>query len=195
MLLNQIFLYKNGSRNYIYLVVSGDRTLFTNEETSAGKKYDKTLICQMIDFLIDNIHIKIDNHLLRQHFGISMGTNYAPLLANLFSYSYEVEFLRSMSKTNKKMTKAFNLTSRYIENLIINNPRFKQFLKVIWAVSETLEQRNVVSYLDLLIGILNGDLVCSILTRGMHLISILSIFLTYLGVFQLPQVMVQRSHS
>ena len=44
-------------------------------------------------------------------------------------------------------------------------------------VSETSESRNVVSCLDLLIDISNGDLVCSIfnLTRGMHLISILSI--------------------
>ena len=54
MLVNQIFLYKNGSRRYKHLVVNGDRTFFTNEETSAGKKYDETLICQMIDFLIHN---------------------------------------------------------------------------------------------------------------------------------------------
>ena len=52
------------------------------------------------------------------------------LLANLFLYSYEVEFLRSMNKSNKKLAKAFNLTSRYTDDLIsINNPRFKQFLK------------------------------------------------------------------
>ena len=48
----------------------------------------------------------------------------------------------------------------------MNNPRFKQFLKDIYpkelVVSKTLESRNVVSYLDLLIDISNGDLVCSI---------------------------------
>ena len=32
-------------------MVNGDRT-------SAGKKHDETLICQMIGFLIDNIYIK-----------------------------------------------------------------------------------------------------------------------------------------
>ena len=88
-------------------MVSGDRTFFTNEETSSGKKYDETLICQMIDFLIDNIYIKIGNHLFRQCIGIPMGTNGAPLLASLFLYSYEVEFLRSMKKSNKKLAKAF----------------------------------------------------------------------------------------
>ena len=91
-------------------MVSGDRTLFTNEETSADKKYGETLICQMIDFLIDNIYItEIGNHLFRQYIGIPMGTNSAPLLANLFLYSYEAEFLRSMKKSNKKLAKAFNL--------------------------------------------------------------------------------------
>ena len=83
MLVNQTFLYKNGSRRCKHLVTNGDGTFFTDVETSAGKKYDETLICQMIVFLIDNIYIKICNHLFWQ----CMGTNYASLLANLFLYS------------------------------------------------------------------------------------------------------------
>ena len=76
-------------------------------------------------------------------------------------------FLRSMKKSNKKLAKTFNLTSRYIDDIVsINNPRFKQFLKDSCpeelVVSETSESRNIVSYLDLLIDISKGDLVCSI---------------------------------
>ena len=93
MLVNQTFFYKNESRRYKHLVVNGDRTFFTNEETSVGKKYDKTLICQ----IIDNIYIKMFNHLFRQCIGIAMGTNCVPLLPNLFLYSYE--FLRSQMKS------------------------------------------------------------------------------------------------
>ena len=75
-----------------------------------------------------------------------------------------------MKKSNKKLAKVFNLTSRYIHDLIcINNPRFKQFRKDIYlkelVVSETSESRNIVSYLDLLIDISNGDLVCSIFDK------------------------------
>ena len=71
-----------------------------------------------------------------------------------------------MKKSNKKLANTFNLTSRYIDDLIsVNNPRFKQFLKHIYpeelVVSETSESRNVGSYLDLLIDISNCDLVCS----------------------------------
>ena len=76
-----------------------------------------------------------------------------------------------MKKSNKKLAKAFNLTSRYTDDLIsINNStRFNHFLKDICpeelVVSETSESRNVVSYLDLLIDISNGDLVCSIFDK------------------------------
>ena len=161
MLVNETFPYKNGSRRYKHLVVNGDRTFFTNVKTSASKKYDETLICQMIGLLIDNICIKIGNHLFPQCIGISMGTNCAPLLANLFLYPYEVEFLRSMKKSNKKFAEAFNLSSCSIDDLIsINNPRFKQFLKDIYP-----ESRSVLSYLDLLIDISNRDLVCSMFDK------------------------------
>ena len=81
----------------------------------------------------------------------------------------------------------------------MNNPRFDQFPKDIYpeelVVSETSESRNVVSYLDLLIYISNGDLVCSIFDKRDALISILSIFLTYLGTFQQPLLRVHTSHS
>ena len=69
--------------------------------------------------------------------------------------------------SNIKLAKTFKLKSGYTDDLIsINGPRFKQFLKDVYpeepVVSETSESRNVMSYLDLLIYISNGDLVCSI---------------------------------
>ena len=116
--------------------------------------------------MLDNIYIKIGNHLFWQCIGISMGRKCAPLWANLSIYIYEVEFLRSMKDSNRKLVKTFNLTSCYIDDLVgINNPWFKQFLKDIYpeelVVSETTELSNVVSYLDLLMDISDGDLVCS----------------------------------
>ena len=57
-------------------------------------------------------------------------------------------------------------------------------------VSETSDSRNVVSYLDLLI-----DLVCSIFDKRDAFDFNIVIFLTYLGMFQQPQLMVHTSHS
>ena len=75
--------------------------------------------------------------------GIPMGTNCAPLLADLFLYSYENEFLDKLIKERKrKLARKFNLSYRYINDLIsFNNKRFKEFISDIYlkelAISET----------------------------------------------------------
>jgi hypothetical protein len=48
----------------------------------------------MLEFLIDNIFVSFGGILFQQVVGIPIGTNCAPLLADLFVYSYESEFLR-----------------------------------------------------------------------------------------------------
>jgi hypothetical protein len=49
--------------------------------------------------------------------GIPMGTNCAPLLADLFLYSYESEFLQKLIKDKKiHEARAFNFTYRYIDD-------------------------------------------------------------------------------
>ena len=92
--------------------------------------------------------------------GIPMGTNCAPLLADLFLYSYENdyenEFLDKLIKEGKrKLARRFNLSYRYIDDLIsFNNKRFKEFISDIYpkelTISETTESTSVASYLDLL---------------------------------------------
>jgi hypothetical protein len=42
------------------------------------------LIKGMLDFLIDNIYVVFRDHVFQQSVGIPMGTNCAPLLADLF---------------------------------------------------------------------------------------------------------------
>jgi hypothetical protein len=47
-----------------------------------------------------------------------MGTNCAPLLADLFLYSYESEFLQKLVKDKKiHEARAFNFTYRYIDDV------------------------------------------------------------------------------
>ena len=69
----------------------------------------------MNEFLMDNIYVRFDGQLFRQMVGIPMGTNCAPLLADLFLYSYENEFLDKLVKEGKrKLARRFNLSYRYI---------------------------------------------------------------------------------
>ena len=110
----------------------------------------------MIEFLVDNIYVRFGGQLFRQMVGIPMGTSCAPLLADLFLYSYENEFLDKLIKEGKrKLARRFNLSYRYIDDLIsFNNKRFKEFISDIYpkelTISETTESTSVASYLDLL---------------------------------------------
>ena len=55
-----------------------------------------------------------------------MGTNCAPLVADLFLYCYERDFMDSLNHDNQAdVIEAFNSTSRYLDDLLnIDNPYF-----------------------------------------------------------------------
>jgi hypothetical protein len=84
-----------------------------------------------------------------------MGTNCAPLLADLFLYSYESEFLQKLVKDKKiHEARAFNFTYRYIDDVLsINDSRFAKFLPLIYPperkVKETTDTASSASFLDL----------------------------------------------
>jgi hypothetical protein len=60
-----------------------------------------------------------------------MGTNSVPLLADLFLYSYEVEFIQKfLHERNKPLAVAFNSTFRYIDVLSINNDQFHSYVSM-----------------------------------------------------------------
>ena len=62
--------------------------------------YTADNICKMIEFLVDNIFVQFGGCLFRQLIGIPMGTNCAPLLADLFRYSYENVLLDNMIRSD-----------------------------------------------------------------------------------------------
>ena len=64
--------------------------------------------------------------LYRQIVGISMGTNCAPFVADLFLFCYERDFMLSPSDNYQTdISETFNSTSRYLDDLLnIDNPYF-----------------------------------------------------------------------
>ena len=83
-----------------------------------------------------------------------MGTNCAPLLADLFLYSYESEFLQKLVNDKKiHEARALHFTYRYIDDVLsINNSRFAEFLPLIYPpeleVKETTDTASSASFLD-----------------------------------------------
>ena len=75
-------------------------------------------VCKALTFLLDNICIRFGSKLYRQIVGIPMGTNCAPLVADLFLFCYERDFMLSLSQDNQSdVIEAFNSTSRYLDDL------------------------------------------------------------------------------
>ena len=101
-------------------------TYFVKHHTDSIMKYNEEDIARMLVFLIDNIFVQFAGNIYQQTVGIPMGTNCAPLLADLFLYSYEAEFIQQLLKDGKKnVAKNFNFTFRYIDDVLsINNYDF-----------------------------------------------------------------------
>ena len=99
--------------------------------------------------------MQFGGRLFHQAIGIPMGTNCAPLLADLFLYSYENEFLDNMIRSgHRRLARSFNLCYRYIDDLIVfNNKKFLDYLKEIYPSQLTVEKANksdhLADYLDL----------------------------------------------
>ena len=72
-----------------------------------------------------------------------MGTNCVPLFGDLFLYSYEADFIQEglLKKNEKKLTRSFNFTFRYIDDVLsLNNSRFGDFVDRIYPIE--LEIKN-----------------------------------------------------
>ena len=123
----------------------------------------------MLGFLVDNIYIVFGDQVFQQTAGIPMGTNCAPLLADLFLYLYEAEFVQKLLRdNNKKLAVSFNHTFRYIDDVLsINNHNFHNYVHLIYPdeleIKDTTESDKSASYLDILLSIdSNGRLTTSL---------------------------------
>ena len=107
----------------------------------------------MLEFLIDNIFVMFGGRVFQQTVGIPMCTTCAPLLADLFLYSYEADLIQGLPKKNeKKLARSFNFTFHYIDDVLsLNNSRFGDFVDRIYPIEleikDTIDTDRSASYL------------------------------------------------
>jgi hypothetical protein len=71
---------------------------FVNSHSKANNTNKQGEIIQMLDFLIDNIFVLFGGRVFQQTIGFPMGTNCAPLLAELFLDAYGADFFQGLSR-------------------------------------------------------------------------------------------------
>ena len=150
-----------------YICCNNERAFFSNEKDKY-KRYTYWTCDEMIDslnFLLDNIYIRFGEKIYRQVVGIPMGTNCAPLIADLFLYCYESQFMAKLHKDSTKsdLIDKFNNTYRYLDDIFaLNNSDFFIHTYDIYPRELTLNKANNDSsncpFLDLDISISQSQL-------------------------------------
>jgi hypothetical protein len=87
-IIDNCFVNKNGIQKYKFLMI-GKNIYFVRHHSDNPYKYSDADIKGMLGFLVDNIYVVLGDRVFQQSAGIPMGTNCAPLLADLFLYSIE----------------------------------------------------------------------------------------------------------
>ena len=135
---------------------------FTSSDQSRYTLWSCQNVCDALSYLLDNIYIRFGTKLYRQIVGIPMGTNCAPLVADLFLYCYERDFMDSLNHDNQAdVIEAFNSTSRYLDDLLnIDNPYFEGMVNQIYPSELQLNKANIsdteTPFLDLHLSVANG---------------------------------------
>ena len=137
------------------MVVNYTGSYFVKNTSNSKKKYTEEEIIKMINFLVDNIYVEFGGKIFQQTIGIPMGTNCAPLLADLFLFSYEAEFVEELVKSgHRDLAKAFNFTFRYIDDVLsLNNKKFIDYVHRIYPseleIKDTTDSSTSAAYLDI----------------------------------------------
>ena len=97
-----------------------------------------------LTFLLDNIFIQFGTKLYRQVVGIPMDTKCAPLVADLFLFCYERDFMMSpFDDKQADVIDALKTTSRYLDDILnINNVYFDNTVSKIYPSKLQLNKTN-----------------------------------------------------
>ena len=148
--------------NRPFLACNDSRAFFADEPVKHYTMWTCSEVCKALHFLLDNIFVRHGDTVYRQVIGIPMGTNCAPLIADLFLFCYERDFmLKLKSKSQTDVITAFNSTSRYLNDILnLNNPHFESMISSIYPkelkFNKTNSSDTSAAFLDLDLSIENG---------------------------------------
>ena len=159
-LIERAFYKKEGE---LYLACSDKKAFFTSRGRCGGYQlWSCQNVCGALSFLLDSVCVGFGTRLYRKIVGIPMGTNCAPLVADLFLFCYGKDFMKDLSSDNQAdVIKAFNSASRYLGGLLgIDNPYFEGMVNQIYPSELQLDRANTsgteAPFLDLHLSISNG---------------------------------------
>ena len=140
-LIERIFQRKGS----LYIACNDRNAFFTSEAVRNYNLWSCQKVCEALTFLLDNIYKRVGSKLYRQIVGIHLGTNCAPLVADLVLFCYERDFMLSLSEDNQSdVIEAFNSPPRYLDELLnIDNDFFDSMVSRIYLSELQLNTADV----------------------------------------------------
>ena len=138
-----------------YIACNERNAFFISDAVKNYNLWSCQKVCEALTFLLDNIYIRFGSKLYRLIVGVPMGTNCAPLVADLFLFCYERDSMLPHTEENQSgVIEAFNSTSGYLDDLLnIDNNFFDSMVNRIYPSELQLNKANVsdaeASFLDL----------------------------------------------
>ena len=84
-----------------FIWLQAEKFFFTSSDQSRYTTWSFQNVCDALSYLLDNVYIRFGTKVYGQIVGISIGTNCAPLVADLFLYCYERDFMDSLNHDNQ----------------------------------------------------------------------------------------------
>ena len=107
---------KDGTPRYRYLVLGRNSSYIVNKDHKSSSEYTKEDVFNMLEFFINSILVQCGGRVFQQTVGIPMGTNCAPLLADLLFHSYEADFIAELiHRKEHRLARFLDLSFRYID--------------------------------------------------------------------------------
>ena len=151
-----------------YLCTPAKAGFFPNKKYDSYASWTYTELYEAFTFLMENINVQFDGMVYQQIVGIPIGTYCAPLIADLFLYCYERDFMSKLQESKRfDLIDKFNDTSRYLDDIFtIDNPTFAEHIPDINPNELQLNKANTsdkeTSFLDLNIKVIGNDIHTSV---------------------------------
>ena len=117
----------------LYIACNDRNAFLTSKAVRIYNLWSCQKVCEALTYLLDNIYIRFGSKLCRQIVGIPFGTNCAPLVAGLFLFCCERDFMLFLSEDNQSdVIEPFNSASRDLADLLkIDNNFFDSMVNRI----------------------------------------------------------------
>ena len=87
----------------LYIACNNRNAFFTSDVVRNYNLWSCQKVCEALTFLLDNIYIRFGSKLYRQIAGIHMSTKCVPLVADLFLFCYENDFMSPLKRITNLM--------------------------------------------------------------------------------------------